>query len=48
MLSNTPRGGRVKGDVGVVVGQVWRVLSVMAVMSQAECCINRMREVGEE
>ena len=29
-----------------MVGQVRRLLSVMAVRSQAECCLNRMRVVG--
>ena len=35
-----------KGEVEVVEGQVRRLLSVMEVRSQAECCNNRMMEVG--
>ena len=40
------RGEYSENEVEVVEGQVRRLLSVMEVRSQAECCNNRMREVG--
>ena len=36
-----------KGDLGVIVGQVRRMLSVVAVRAQAECLLSRMMSVGE-
>ena len=35
----------VKGELGVLVGQVRRLLSVAAVKSQAECLLGRMRVI---
>ena len=35
-----------KGELGVVVGQVRRILSVTAVRAQAECLLSRLRSVG--
>ena len=42
------QGGResVKGEMGVLVGQVRRLLSIAAVKSQAECLLSRMRSMG--
>ena len=40
------RGEYSENEVEVVEGQVRRLLSVMEVRSQAECCNNRMMEVG--
>ena len=37
----------VKGELGVLVGQVRRLLSVAAVKSQAECLLSRMRVIGK-
>ena len=44
------RGEResVKGELGVLVGQVRRILSVTAVRAQAECLLSRLRNFGEE
>ena len=36
-----------KGEIGVLVGQVRRLLSVAAVKSQAECLLSRMRVIGK-
>ena len=36
----------VKGEMGVIVGQVRRLLSVTAVRAQAECLLSRVRGVG--
>ena len=36
----------VKGELGVLVGQVRRILSVTAVRAQAECLLSRLRNVG--
>ena len=36
----------IKGELGVLVGQVRRLISIAAVKSQAECLISRMRGVG--
>ena len=36
----------VKGELGVLVGQVRRILSVTAVRAQAECLLSRLRHVG--
>ena len=35
-----------KGEMGVLVGQLRRLLSTAAVRSQAECLLSRMRGVG--
>ena len=35
-----------KGEMGVLVGQVRRILSVTAVRAQAECLISRVRRAG--
>ena len=35
-----------KGEMGVLVGQVRRILSVAAVRAQAECLISRVRWAG--
>ena len=35
-----------KGELGVIVGQVRRMLSVTAVRAQAECLLSRLRSVG--
>ena len=35
-----------KGELGVLVGQVMRILSVTAVRAQGECFLNRLRHVG--
>ena len=35
-----------KGELGVIVGQVRRILSVTAVRAQAECLLSRLRSVG--
>ena len=35
-----------KGELGVIVGQVRRILSVTAVRAQAECLLSRLRNVG--
>ena len=34
------------GELGVLVGQVRRILSVTAVRAQAECLLSRLRNVG--
>ena len=34
------------GELGVLVGQIRRVLSVTAVRAQAECLLSRLRNVG--
>ena len=36
----------VKGDLGVIVGQVRIILSITAVRAQAECLLSRLRHVG--
>ena len=36
----------VKGELGVLVGQVRRMLSITAVRAQAECLLRRLRHVG--
>ena len=36
----------VKGELGVLVGQVRRMLSITAVRAQAECLLSRLRHVG--
>ena len=36
----------VKGELGVLVGQVRRMLSVASVRAQAECLLGRLRHVG--
>ena len=40
--------GSAKGELGVIVGQVRRMLSVATVRSQAECLLSRLRSVGRE
>ena len=35
-----------KGELGVLVGQVRRILSITAVRAQAECLLSRLRHVG--
>ena len=34
------------GELGVLVGQIRRILSVTAVRAQAECLLSRLRNVG--
>ena len=36
-----------KGEMGVLVGQIRRLLSIVAVKAQAECLLGRMRSVGD-
>ena len=38
----------VKVELGFLVGQIRRILSVTAVRAQAECLLSRLRNVGEE
>ena len=35
-----------KGELGVLVGQVRRMLSIEAVRAQAECLLSRLQHVG--